>query len=66
MIPVEFCGPAMICRVKKMRGDTQLTICKDFPNSDLARLVGWLVGLFLMRPLGAYGFHETLRFTSVR
>jgi hypothetical protein len=29
------------------------------------RLVGWLVGLFLLLPLGALGIRETLRFTSV-
>jgi hypothetical protein len=28
-------------------------------------LVGWLVGLFLLLPLGAYGIRETLRFASV-
>jgi hypothetical protein len=28
-------------------------------------LVGWLVGLFLLVPLGAQGIRETLRFTSV-
>jgi hypothetical protein len=26
---------------------------------------GWVVGLFLLLPLGAYGIRETLRFTSV-
>jgi hypothetical protein len=27
--------------------------------------VGWLVGVFLLLPLGAHGIRETLRFTSV-
>jgi hypothetical protein len=28
-------------------------------------ILGWLVGLFLLLPLGALGILETLRFTSV-
>jgi hypothetical protein len=37
-----------------------MAIRKEVVKYDL-----WLVGLFLLLPLGAYGIRETLRFTLV-